>query len=147
MYLYMSFYFILFLFFAAPAYYCYYYYYSPYARGKIMKENLICYLPKTWVKYLTEKESETHSFNAWFMSPVVLSALSQCPLHADTWELWHFTFTFVSGTTTESHYIYVRRLLNAGIRTSAPTLSFLSPFPIEAWLGNCQRVGWETLSL
>lgn len=37
--------------------------YLLYARGKIMKENLIC-LPKGQVKHLAEKQFETHNGNA-----------------------------------------------------------------------------------
>lgn len=48
----------------------------PVLGGEIVKENLIYYLPKTQIDYLAEKEFETHSLNAWCMSPVIWSALS-----------------------------------------------------------------------
>lgn len=133
MFVYILFYFLVMLFFYCYCY-CYYYYtnYLPYARGKIMKDNLICYLPKTQIKCVAEKESETHNLNAWFISPIVLSALSQCSMQADNWKLWYFAFKYVSGTIIESHHIYIYRLPNAGICPLAPTRKgFLSPFPTE----------------
>lgn len=67
-----------------------------------MKKNLICYLPKAHVKYLAE-EFETHNLNGWYMFPVVLSVLSQCPFQVDNWELLYFAFKFVTGTKIDSH--------------------------------------------
>lgn len=49
---------------------CCYYDYLPYAREKIMKENLICYLPKGQVEQSAE-EFETHNLNVWCMPPLV----------------------------------------------------------------------------